>query len=28
MLRIARRLGDLRPVKIVTTWLAAHTSAG
>lgn len=25
MLRIARRLGDLRPVKIVTTWLAAHT---
>lgn len=25
MLRIARRLGELRPVKIVTTWLAAHT---
>lgn len=25
MLRIARRLGDLRPVRIETTWLAAHT---
>ena len=24
MLRIARRLADLRPVKIVTSWLAAH----
>jgi imidazolonepropionase len=24
MLRIARKLGTLRPVKIVTTWLAAH----
>lgn len=25
ILRIARRLDKLRPVKIVTTWLAAHT---
>lgn len=24
MLRVARRLGELRPVKIMTTWLAAH----
>ena len=24
MLRLARRLGDLRPIKIVTSWLAAH----
>lgn len=24
MLRVARRLASLRPVKIVTTWLAAH----
>ncbi|RFB05167.1 imidazolonepropionase [Parvularcula marina] len=24
MLRVARRLGELRPVKVVTTWLAAH----
>jgi len=24
MLRIARKLGTLRPIKIVTTWLAAH----
>ena len=25
MLRVARRLAQLRPVKVVTTWLAAHT---
>lgn len=25
MLRVARKLASLRPVKIVTTWLAAHT---
>lgn len=24
MLRVARKLGQLRPVKVVTTWLAAH----
>lgn len=24
LLRVARRLGQLRPVRIVTTWLAAH----
>lgn len=24
MLRVARRIGELRPVHIVTTWLAAH----
>src|SRR3546814_6999776 len=24
MLRAARRLGDIRPVRIVTSWLAAH----
>ena len=24
MLRVARRLGELRPVKVLTTWLAAH----
>ncbi len=28
MLRIARRLGELRPVKVVTTWLAAHAIPG
>ncbi|MEE9348086.1 MAG: imidazolonepropionase [Robiginitomaculum sp.] len=27
MLKIARKLGDLRGVKIVTTWLAAHAVA-
>jgi imidazolonepropionase len=26
MLRAARRLGDLRPVRIVTSWLAAHAT--
>lgn len=26
MLRAARRLGQLRPVRIVTTWLAAHAT--
>lgn len=25
MLRVARRLAELRPVRIVTTWLAAHS---
>ncbi|WP_105403248.1 MULTISPECIES: imidazolonepropionase [Neorhizobium] len=26
MLRVARRLGDIRPVRIVTSWLAAHAT--
>ncbi|MGF9694305.1 imidazolonepropionase [Rhizobium sp. 0TCS1.26] len=26
MLRAARRLGDIRPVRIVTSWLAAHAT--
>jgi imidazolonepropionase len=26
MLRVARRLGELRPTRIVTTWLAAHAT--
>ncbi|KAB1111524.1 imidazolonepropionase [Neorhizobium galegae] len=27
MLRVARRLGDVRPVRIVTSWLAAHATS-
>ena len=26
MLRVARRLGEIRPVRIVTSWLAAHVT--
>jgi imidazolonepropionase len=26
MLRVARRLGEIRPVRIVTSWLAAHAT--